>query len=424
MKVLVISNLYPPDVIGGYERCCKDAVDGLRSLGHDVRVLTSTPRVPVGTQSEPHVLRRLQLRDLWYDATRPSSHPTVNKIWEADANWFSSHNVHELIQEVEAFRPDVVYPWMILGIGGLGLMACLQYLNIPWVWQLGDEVPVQLCSTNWRVLPPLAKAFDRFISGRYIAVSRALVERIESKGVRLRGEIEVIPNWLVADRPAPREKFYQSGRLRAISAGRVTRDKGIHLLIEAAERLLTQGIADFQIDVYGPVIDRSLPDMARSLGLRDHVNFHGVIPREALARELAESDVFAFPTEDREPFGLAPLEAAAQGCVPIMSRSCGIAEWLVHRVHCLKVGRSARQFADAMTAVIRGEVDLAAIGKRAQAVAWREFHRDSILPRVERILAEAAGSDRRGGGLADEAYRMALIAEKLVHAVVQEPFAA
>jgi glycosyltransferase involved in cell wall biosynthesis len=169
------------------------------------------------------------------------------------------------------------------------------------------------------------------------------------------------------------------------------------------------------------VIDRSIPDMARALGLGDRVVFQGVIPRDELARELAESDLFAFPTEDREPFGLAPLEAAAQGCVPIMSRSCGIAEWLVHRVHCLKVGRSARQFADAIAAVIRGEVDLAAMGRRAQSVAWREFHRDSVLPKVERVLAQAAGSDRSGGGSPDDAYRMALIAEKLSHAVVQEP---
>ncbi len=422
MKILVLSNLYPPDVIGGYERCCKDAVDGLRGLGHDVRVLTSTPRLAIGAGVEPHVLRRLQLHDLWYDATRPVSHPAVNKVWDVDANWFSAHNVHALIQEVEDFRPDVVYVWMILGLGGLGLMGCLQYLKVPWVWQLGDEVPVQLCSTNWKVLPPLAKVFDRFLSGHYISVSRALMERIESKGVRLEGEVEILPNWLVGDRPPPREEFYRSGKLRVISAGRVIREKGVDLLVEAAGLLRDDGIEDFEVDVYGPVLDRSIVDQARSRGLSDHVRFHGAIPQVELARRLAESDLFAFPTEDREPFGFAPLEAAAQGCVPLMSRACGIAEWLVHRVHCIKTGRTPRQFADAMAAVIRGEIDLAPVGRRVQALAWRDFHRAAILPRVESMLARAAESDRSGAGTPDDAYRMSLMAEKLAHALVQEPF--
>ena len=47
VKILVLSNLYPPDVIGGYELGCRQAVDALRALGHDVRVLTTAPRVPV-----------------------------------------------------------------------------------------------------------------------------------------------------------------------------------------------------------------------------------------------------------------------------------------------------------------------------------------------------------------------------------------
>ena len=54
MKILVLSNLYPPDVIGGYELGCKQVVDALRARGHDVRVLTTAPRTPV--PAEGHVV--------------------------------------------------------------------------------------------------------------------------------------------------------------------------------------------------------------------------------------------------------------------------------------------------------------------------------------------------------------------------------
>jgi glycosyltransferase involved in cell wall biosynthesis len=249
-----------------------------------------------------------------------------------------------------------------------------------------------------------------------------MLDRIEAKGFRLGSDVDVMPNWLIGDRPPPRDRFYRSGPLRIVSAGRVIREKGVDLLVEAAKLLVADGIDDFEIDVYGPLIDRSIPDLAQSLGLGEKVRFHGVIPQSQLARRFAGSDVFAFPTEEREPFGFAPLEAASQGCVPLISASCGIAEWLVHRVHCIKVGRTARHFAEAISAVIRGEIDLAPIGRRAQAVCWRDFHRDAILPRIDRLLARAADCDRRAGGSAEDAYRMAQIAEKLAHSIVLEPF--
>ena len=71
-------------------------------------------------------------------------------------------------------------------------------------------------------------------------------------------------------------------------------------------------------------------DRARKLGLGDRVRFRGSIPQDRLFRMYDEFDLFAFPTEPREPFGFAPLEAAARGCVPLMTQVCGIGEWLVH----------------------------------------------------------------------------------------------
>jgi hypothetical protein len=40
----VVTNLYPPHHIGGYELGCRDVVEKLRSRGHAMRVLTSSFR--------------------------------------------------------------------------------------------------------------------------------------------------------------------------------------------------------------------------------------------------------------------------------------------------------------------------------------------------------------------------------------------
>ena len=65
MKILVLTNLYPPDVIGGYELGCRQVVDALIDRGHDVRVLTTAPRTPA--PHVPHVARELRLSEVWND---------------------------------------------------------------------------------------------------------------------------------------------------------------------------------------------------------------------------------------------------------------------------------------------------------------------------------------------------------------------
>ena len=104
----------------------------------------------------------------------------------------------------------------------------------------------------------------------------------------------------------------------------------------------------------------------------------------------------------------------------MMSELCGNAEWFVHRVHCLKAERNPDAFADALAAILSGAIALEPIARRASAVVGRDFHMDSLIPRIERALASASGRSRDGAGTADEAYRMALLAEKLTRVFIQE----
>jgi glycosyltransferase involved in cell wall biosynthesis len=200
----------------------------------------------------------------------------------------------------------------------------------------------------------------------------------------------------------------------------VVRDKGIDVLIEAARLLRDRGHTDFVVDIYGQVNDPSFQALINRLGLPGRVTLQGSRPQAELARLYDGYDVFAFPTWEREPFAFAPLEAAARGCVPLLSQLCGNSEWFVHGVHCLKVDRTAEAFAGALADVLAGRVDLGPLGRRASAVLWRDFHLDALLPRVEGALAAAAGQSRQGAGTAAEAYRLARLAEKLTRVLLQE----
>ena len=42
MRVLLVTNLFPPDTLGGYELLAADLARSLRARGHDVQILTTT----------------------------------------------------------------------------------------------------------------------------------------------------------------------------------------------------------------------------------------------------------------------------------------------------------------------------------------------------------------------------------------------
>ncbi|HVX10987.1 MAG TPA: glycosyltransferase family 4 protein [Pirellulales bacterium] len=421
MKVLVLSNLYPPDFIGGYELCCRQMVDGLLGRGHQVRVLTTVPRTPC--PAVEHVARELELVNCYDPFDVLHNRPVTRKVTAAKAALVSAHNVHVLLDNLRRFQPDVVYLWNLFGLGGLGLVGCLEYIGAPWVWYLGDCVPRMLCSIGEDLLPGLASQFGRYVRGSFMPVSERVIHEIEAAGVELQGDINTSPNWVLGRQPEPRKRYFRPGeRLRIVSSGQMGRHKGIHLLVEAAAVLRARGFENFHIDLYGKVTDPSVEPLPRQHGVTDLVTFRGMCPQEELVDRYArhEYDVFAFPTWKREPFGCAPLEAAAYGTVMVVSESCGIGEWFVDGVHCLKTARTGEAFADVLAGILEGKIDLKPVGRRASAVIWRDFHLDVLLPEIETALARAQGQSRSPAGTAEEAYRLALLAEKLTRALVQE----
>ena len=344
----------------------------------------------------------------------------------AHSRFVDAHNVYELTQAIQDWAPDVAYLGNLVGIGGLGIVGALQHLRLPWVWQLGDCVPVLICAGRRGPYPRLAEEFSRTAEGSYICVSETVRREVEQQGIRLNGRVELLPYWITGARSQPRENYFTGGHLRIMSAGSVNRDKGIGILIEAADRLRSLGIKNFSVDIYGKIGDQSLPHLIRHLDLDEIVRLKGPRPHTELLERYSEYDIFAFPTLKREPFGIVPIEAAARGCVPLITSRCGVAEWLVHGVHCLKAERSSEAFAETLHAVATGTIPLGPIARRATELAWREFHLDVILPKIEAVLVVSSrtGSCSVDPKTAADLYRLARMAEQLTEGLVEESIGA
>jgi hypothetical protein len=95
LRILAISNLYPPVVRGCYELICADAVNGL-CRQHEVVVLTS--RSEETAASEPNVIRELDLLELGRHGTLTAPLAAMRATQTVRAR-------------LASFQPDLVFVW-------------------------------------------------------------------------------------------------------------------------------------------------------------------------------------------------------------------------------------------------------------------------------------------------------------------------
>jgi glycogen(starch) synthase len=111
-----------------------------------------------------------------------------------------------------------------------------------------------------------------------------------------------------------------------VFVGRIIPDKGLHVLIEALDRLGSHGLRP-TLTVIGDGGDlRPMQTRVAELGLDAQVAFRGRLAPAAIARELQAHRVLVVPSVWEEPFGIVTLEGIACGCVPVVARSGGLPE--------------------------------------------------------------------------------------------------
>jgi glycosyltransferase involved in cell wall biosynthesis len=82
------------------------------------------------------------------------------------------------------------------------------------------------------------------------------------------------------------------------------------------------------------------------------INYKGVLTKEEMIGRFGCYDVMLFPAWEREPFGFTVSEAAAAGCISIMTSGIGAAEWFFDGVDCLKISRSVSSLEKAMLQIL------------------------------------------------------------------------
>ena len=336
MKVLVITNLYPPHYLGGYELLCKQVCDYLKKCGHEVDILTSDYMSSV--DDDPSVHRSLRLIQNFGYAFKDSlslrmKMPSVEK-----------YNSKITSERINTFKPDIIFLWSQLRLT-LGCALTAELSGIPVTYSLNDEwprwyKPLKLKLNPGRIIKYTFRNIiaptittDQLQFKNCVSISRCTRDGIASE-VQTFTSKKVIYQGITPDDFPFKEKSPNGHTSRLLYVGQIYEDKGLTTLIEGLNILEKDNPSELTIVGDGPPEYLSiLKNKAKTL--ESKVDFTGKVVRSKLPEIYQQHDIFIFPSKFREPFGLTHLEAMACGTPVVSSLSGGQKEFLKNKENCM-----------------------------------------------------------------------------------------
>ncbi len=180
-------------------------------------------------------------------------------------------------------------------------------------------------------------------SSQVICCSKYMLDQVRQTFRTAKDKLSVIPNGVNVDRfdhPADTrsimKRFAKKHEKLVVYVGRLVHEKGVHVLIGAAPKVLEKlPNVNFVIVGEGGMKDYLLKE-AWDFGIADHVFFTGFVDQETLVSIYKAGDVAVFPSL-YEPFGITALEAMAAKTPVVVSDTGGLAEIVDHDHTGIKV---------------------------------------------------------------------------------------
>lgn len=415
MRILVVSNLFPPYYRGGYELRCRQVAQALVRRGYTLQVVTSV----YGLQQDGASF----LADA-EDGNGVRVHRTlqqyaypgrvIRRPWTyyrardelADARAFMG-----LIRE---FKPDVINWWSLDGITQtlLPLAARLGVPDVHWIedpWMIRNYgADGEKAAAFWRMVwegawgPPPVRPLLR-LAGRW-AESRAARAGLPTRQFPNRprhvcfvseylrsyyldhglafSSSEIIHGGVPMDFLQPLRAPQPDQPLRLLYAGQISPDRGLHCVVEALGALERQHRARVSLQVAGDNPTAYLDGIRKrveELDLRAQVSFLGKVPHEKMRNVYGGADLLVFPSTRPEGLPLTMVEAMLSGCAVVSTGSGGAGEIATLSGQPMFPAEDPPALSRLLARLIQDRVEVHQLAARGQQAAMKDFTLDKML---------------------------------------------
>jgi glycosyltransferase involved in cell wall biosynthesis len=328
-RILHLSMLYPPHIMGGAERSVALLSEAQLAAGHVVAASCITPGSKIEEiRSGVQVYRMPHETDFWPEEW--PQHSVLRRGVRRFKQQFNHRLEAHFLDVIDDFRPDIVNTHSLLDVSTRVWLAA-KSRGIPIVHTLRDY---DLACANAAMFKDGARCSQRHLKCRLMTFMKSYHHRAVDAVVGVGAEIldthvklgyfghvperfrRVIWNAAVVDgigsdyvKPSLDGRPLTFGYL-----GRINVEKGIGTLLTACQKLPTQG---WKVLVAGK--EASEADNMRHLATGLPVEFLGFVPARQL---LDEIDILIVPSIWAEPLPRSILEAYAAG-VPVIGANSG-----------------------------------------------------------------------------------------------------
>jgi len=420
MKILVLTNLYPPHHAGTFDVRCESVVNNLKLRGHTVRVLTSTHGMLLQQQGGD-VERRLKLNGV-YD------HPLVTSY--GDLKKIETHNNAVLRETFASFAPDVVHIFSLTGLSK-SLLFTLRHARVPTVFDVADTwLTLDLRNDPWlrwwnhpagnmarkalelsgarnglddaaptRVMkgydrmpelfaePPVVNSIGSFRFDRIYFASVSLKESAEAAGFQVSHADVIYPgiptqNFVNEVRPssAPIEKL--------LIVAALTKRSGVLTALHAIHELRKSKIK-VSLSIYGKGDSAYVAELRSLIALQqlpvEFMNVSNFV--KDLPAVYRRHDAYLYTSEEPEPFSFTILEAMASGLPVIGTAIGGTGELLRHGENSLTfTPGEAYELAQRIQELQISPALRAQMADNAQQEVLANFNETVVTDRIEQFL--------------------------------------
>jgi glycosyltransferase involved in cell wall biosynthesis len=440
MKVLIVTNLYPPHHQGGYELRCAQVAAYLQRQGHTVRVVTSDFEITTAG----HAVRT---RDEVDDGIRVSRFLRQHRLdpRQPDGRRYYLGVVQRQIADVtrfgeilDGFQPDLVSWWNLEGLAK-GLLRLPHDRFVPSVHCIDDKWMIREFGANGEADQPLWLDFWRVKWGPRLMrplvrlALKPLRARLTARGIPLdafrippahvcfisefwrymheHAGLDVSASDVIYGGVAP-ERFlvhrepadYARGPLRLLYAGYVDQPRGLHTIVEALGLVAPEQRQRMHLSIAsgGPVVPdeyvKGVQDRIVDLRLQGNVTFLGRVPHDEMPAVYAAHDALVFASTRNEGMPMVMMEAMCAGCAVPNTGSGGAIE-LADRAGTPLFPKDHPFALSRLLAALERDRDLLAeIALRGQQTVLREFTIERMLTRTREVFLSVAGQ-RSGASL-------------------------
>lgn len=401
MKILVVSAVFPPDIIGGAEVSASNLARWLASQGHEVHVL-ATAKNPKEA-CENRLENGLHIWRVWMPRLYPMYYFAEAKSWQKPLWHLQDHldprNCKIVARILEKVKPDFANIHVIQGLG-YNILKEFSRRNIPVLFFLPDVslacirmsmfkngkdckglCPECTCSAKlkWNYLRRLPKL-------GFCSPSRFNLEKV-ARYVAIQERPHMAS--LNANKyPAPTVKAAKRKGVQVLFAGQLSPSKGVETLLQAVENVVVKG-KDIRLLVAGKgPLETQLKK--RYAGVK-WLEFIGFVNHQELANHMAESTVLAIPSVWDENSPGVVIQALGVGLPVLGSDKAGIPE-LVHagKNGLLVPPGDVEAWQNALLEVINHPSRVKKWREYALAHA-HEFEQDHLGRKILKMIAEIKG---------------------------------